>query len=376
MSDGSKIEWCDTTWNPVTGCTKISQGCKNCYAAELHDRRHRAYLRGAKLPEQYAKPFSEIQLHPERLEMPLHWRKPRRIFVNSTSDLFHEDVPDYFIGMVFAVMALAPHHTFMILTKRPDRMVKIFERSSGEFWGTVRVNLLRRAYPMPDDERSIFPLPNVWLGVSIENQAAADERIPLLLQTPAAVRFVSCEPLLGPVDLTSLYGQISIGEHEDLAVDGLSGRYAAAWSGRDTLTKKPLNEIGAGKLDWVIVGGESGPNARPMHPDWARSIRDQCQAAGVPFFFKQWGEWYPAAAQYDDDDFMDKLDFGTHCICLGNRGTKFREEWGDREEYWCGYQPDPAQNPWFMERIGKKAAGRLLDGVEWNEYPEGNDAIA
>jgi len=201
MSDNTKIQWADASWNPITGCTKISAGCKYCYASELHDRRHRAVLNGAKLPGQYAKPFNQIQLHPDRLEMPLHWRKPRRIFVNSTSDLFHPDVPDYFIGMVFAVAALTPHHTYMILTKRPDRMVKIFERSSGEFWGTVRVNLLLKGYPLSDDERAIFPLPNVWLGVSAEDQQMAYDRIPLLLQTPAAVRFVSCEPLLGPICL-------------------------------------------------------------------------------------------------------------------------------------------------------------------------------
>jgi len=294
MSDRSKIEWCDTTWNPITGCTKISQGCKNCYASELHNRRHKAYLAGAKLPAQYAKPFETVQLHPERLEMPLHWKKPRRVFVNSMSDLFHPNVPDYFIGMVFAVMALAPHHTFMILTKRPERMEKIFKRSSGEFWGTVRVNLLRKGYPLPDDETAIHPLPNVWLGVSVENADHLD-RIDLLRRNHAAVRFISFEPLLGPVDNVDLTG-----------------------------------------IQWVIVGGESGPNARPMHPDWARSIRDQCQAAGVKFFFKQWGEWYPSPYQ------------GRH---TDHAGFKF-------------------DKPTNTIRVGKKAAGRLLDGREWNEYPE------
>jgi len=316
MSDRSKIEWCDTTWNPITGCTKISQGCKNCYAAELHNRRHAAYLRGAKLPQQYAQPFETVQLHPDRLEMPLHWRKLRRIFVNSTSDLFHEDVPDEFIGAIFNRMEIFNQHIYMVLTKRPDRMSE-FCREFG-----------------------IESRQNIWLGVSVENQAAADERIPLLLQTPAAVRFISCEPLLGPVKLFGF--------------------------GSPTWGKLPPSRW----LHWVIVGGESGPGARPMHPDWARSLLDQCSGV-VPFFFKQWGEWHPSAAQYDDDDFMDKLDFGSHCICLGNRGTKFREEWGDREEYWCGYQPDPAENPWFMERVGKTRAGRLLDGREWNEYPNG-----
>lgn len=329
MSDNTKIQWADATWNPITGCTKISAGCKNCYAAELHDRRHRAYLQGAKLPAQYAKPFSEIQLHDDRLGMPLHWKKPRRVFVNSTSDLFHEDVPDGFIFGAFMRMAKAQQHTFIILTKRADRMQRwITERWMTDLDGKYHPDLV---------------LDNVWLLVSVENQDAADLRIPYLLQTPAAVRGVSCEPLLGAVDL-KLYDSVFVSGEQQYKADCLR---------------------------WVIVGGESGPNARPMHPDWARSLRDQCAGSGVSFFFKQWGEWYPAAAQYDDIDFMDKMDFGTHCICLGNRGTKFREEWGDKEEYWCGYQPDPAQNPWFMERIGKKAAGRLLDGRTWDEYPEG-----
>ncbi|MHB8191799.1 MAG: DUF5131 family protein [Bellilinea sp.] len=315
MSDRSKIEWCDATWNVLSGCTKISAGCKNCYAAELHDRRHKAYLKGAKLPAQYAKPFSEIQLHPERLDMPLHWKKLRRIFVNSTSDLFHPDVPDYFIGMVYAVAALSPNHTFMVLTKRPERIEKIFKRTSGEFWGTVRVNLLRKGYPLPDDETSIHPLPNVWLGVSVEDQKAADERIPLLLQTPAAVRFVSCEPLLGPVDLR-------------LRRDNPCGH-----PGCFHHVSHPCEGCGyqAGRLpiDWVIVGGESGANARPMHPDWVRSIRDQCQAAGVKYFFKQWGGW--------------KHNYFDH---------------------------PSERSGWYPERVGKKAAGRLLDGRTWDEYPE------
>ncbi len=349
MSDGTKIQWADASWNPITGCTKVSQGCKNCYAAELHDRRHQAYLKGAKLPAQYAKPFNQIQLHPDRLEMPLHWKKPRRIFVNSTSDLFHEDVPASFVADVYDVMAEAKQHTFIVLTKRPERIVPILYGQEGGF------------YLGGGDF-----LPNVWHLTSVEDQKSADLRIPELLKLRTMsegwpVLGLSCEPLLGPVDLTHVhdvsthtYYDVMGGSRFDYDLDG----HGVAAPSRN-------------KLDWVIVGGESGLNARPMHPDWARSLRDQCQAAGVSFFFKQWGEWYPAAAQYGDDDFMDKLDFGAHCICLGNRGTKFREEWGDKEEYWCGYQPDPEQNPWFMERIGKKRAGRLLDGREWNEYPAG-----
>ena len=211
MSGQSKIEWTDATWNPVTGCTKVSPGCKHCYAERITKR--------------WGGDFSKVTLHPDRLDAPLHWRKPRMVFVNSMSDLFHEDVPDYFIDDVFDVCAVAANHTFQILTKRPERMMRYCQ----------------------DDDRSI--LHNVWLGVSVEDQQRADERIPHLLQTPAAVRFLSVEPMLGPVALS-------------------------AW---------------LGSIDWVICGGESGPGARPMDQGWARILRDQCVHAGVPFFFKQWG---------------------------------------------------------------------------------------
>jgi len=295
MSDGTKIQWADASWNPITGCTKVSQGCKNCYAAELHDQRHKAYLNGAKLPEQYAKPFETVQLHPERLEMPLHWRKPRRIFVNSTSDLFHPDVPDEFIDEVFLGMGkynwypswrYRNWHTFLILTKRPERMKEYIDRSlrSNAKWGDLCA--ISRPY-----------LDNVWLGVTVENAYHLD-RIDLLRRTHAAVRFISFEPLLGPVDNVDLTG-----------------------------------------IHWVIVGGESGPNARPMQIEWARSLRDQCTRAGVKFFFKQWGEWYPSPYQ-------------------------------GKNPMAGQYEFDEATN---MIRVGKRDTGRLLDGREWDEYPEVNN---
>jgi len=308
MSDRSKIEWCDTTWNPITGCTKISQGCKNCYASELHNRRHKAYLAGAKLPVQYAKPFETVQLHPERLEMPLHWKKPRRIFVNSTSDLFHEDVPDGFVFGTFMRMSKAQQHTFIILTKRADRMQRwITERWMTDVYGQFHSDLM---------------LDNVWLLVSVENQDAADLRIPYLLQTPAAVRGVSGEPLLGPVDLTPyLYGW-----HSDL---------------------RPVEKDPG--IDWIICGGESGPGARPMHPDWARSLRDQCSQAGVPYFLKQWGEWLP----YDVATPEQKESRAIGRSCLAGDGKS------GEIDFWL--------------KMGKVKSGRLLDGVEWNEYPEVGD---
>jgi len=330
MSDRSKIEWCDTTWNPITGCTKISQGCKNCYAADLHNRRHAAYLRGAKLPQQYAKPFETVQLHPDRLVMPLHWKKPRRIFVNSTSDLFHEDVPDEFIWKVFSVMAAAENHTFLILTKRPERMDDYLCQWECNFPVLYQTDTILHSWP----------LPNVWLGVSVEDQAAADERIPFLLATPSSVRFVSCEPLLGPVDIRQ-YLQPT-GE-ELIEINDAQREFPGK------ITKNEIKRSFP-KLDWVITGGESGQNARPMHPDWARSLRDQCSQAGVPYFFKQWGEWKPFdGAYYPNQKFAYLTKEGHDSVLTKKKSTT------------------------TMIRCGKTNAGRLLDGRVWNEFPGGGE---
>jgi len=260
VSDHTAIEWSDATWNPTRGCTKVSAGCKNCYAEAFAER-----FRGVK-GHAYEQGF-DMRLVPEALNLPLRWKKPRRVFVNSMSDLFHEDVPDGFVADVFNVMKAAPRHTFQVLTKRSARMSDFVRRWTG----------------------ATLPLPSVWLGVSCEDQAAADERIPHLLATPAAVRFVSCEPLLAPVDLTRIYGHVNIGGSADLCVDALAGRYAAAWSGRETRTDRPLSDLGAGRIDWVIVGGESGPKARPCRIEWIRSILAQCKAAGTAAFCKQLG---------------------------------------------------------------------------------------
>lgn len=242
----SNIEWTDETWNPIVGCSKVSAGCKHCYAERMAKR---LVAMGA---EKYLGTVGEdghwtgqTNMSHDDLNIPFRWRKPRRVFVNSMSDLFHESIPDEFIADVFHVMAVTPWHTYQVLTKRADRM-----RS----WATCAASRCLGVIPWPH----LWPLPNVWLGVSVEDQAAAYARIPDLLQTPAAVRFLSCEPLLGPVDL---------------------GHFLCHYW-RKGLTL-------GNYLDWVICGGESGPGARPMHPDWARSLRDQCQEAGVPFFFKQ-----------------------------------------------------------------------------------------
>jgi protein gp37 len=309
MSANSTIEWTDATWNPVRGCSRVSEGCRNCYAEGIAVR-----FSGPGMPfeglavrtTQGPKWTGKVRTVPELLELPLRWRKPRRIFVNSMSDLFHEDVPDEFIDLVFKTMWNAPKHTFQVLTKRPKRMLRYLSRFAPDGDGYVTrngVNVNKRPAGSPLFFDNKWPLPNVWLGVSVEDQAAAYERIPLLLQTPSAVRFLSVEPLLGQVHLPH-YGK---------------GRFADGSDG-----------WGLG-VDWVICGGESGPGARPMHPDWARSLRDQCQAASVPFFFKQWGEW--SAPELEDSSVPRAAAEST------------------------------------MYRIGKKAAGRLLDGRTWDEFP-------
>jgi protein gp37 len=261
------IQWTDETWNVVTGCTRVSPGCEHCYIERTPPFR----MQGRRFSGPEIGATTGVRLHPDRLEMPLHWRKPRRVFVCSLADLFHQDVPDEFIAELWAVMSMAPQHTFQVLTKRPARMRAVV--SSAMFKLMVNAARMRRGVSvLPDsrqpDDTYAWPLRNVWLGVSVENQRYADERIPLLLDTPAAVRFISAEPLLGPVDLSLMLRPVYGGHRTDvfLARPG---------------------------IDWVIVGGESGPGARPMHPQWARDLRDQCRTAGVAFFCKQMGAWRP-----------------------------------------------------------------------------------
>ena len=270
MSDKSHIEWTDATWNPATGCTKISPGCAHCYIERTPPFRvnHRRFDAKGHIP---------IHLHPERLTQPLHWKRPRRVFVNSLSDLFHEDIPTEFIDRIFAVMALTPQHTYQILTKRPERMREYFYRSETRVMvigNAILIGMDFRECEDRDINSIAWPLPNVWLGVTAENQHFADERIPLLLQTPAAVRFVSYEPALGPINL-----------HE-LPIPAEIDPRGFLFSALTECDDEHFYNRHA-KLNWVICGGESGPGARPMHPQWARSVRDQCVGAGVPFFMKQ-----------------------------------------------------------------------------------------
>lgn len=360
MSDGTAIEWTDATWNPITGCSVVSPGCTNCYAMRLAGTRLRNHATRVGLTrETKAGPVwtGDVRFNDRALTEPLRWTKPRMIFVCAHGDLFHENVPDEWIDRVFAVMALCPQHTFQVLTKRSARMrAYLTDQDLNNRISAALGNLLdgewiwkegKRFRPIidrmisaflgqdTDDEGDIvyyddpMPLPNVWLGVSAEDQTRYDERKDDLRATPAAVRWWSMEPLLGRI-----------------VTDYLA--------------------------DWIVVGGESGPRARPMHPQWARDIRDQCDAAGVPFFFKQWGEWAPAPwklirepAESDDDyKARSEAEAATHAVAL----------WGQLNAL--------SHAPWSIERVlpapkeqqgirlaGKKAAGRLLDGREHNGMP-------
>lgn len=335
------IEWCDVTWNPVTGCEKVSQGCKNCYAERVFDR----MAQNPKAPMYHGRKFTDVVCHPERLNDPLRWKKPRRVFVNSMSDLFHEDVPDEFILRVVDVMRQCQQHTFIILTKRPERMRDFTRRcrwSRDRWYDDLPSRMWLSGNP---DARNGFrpfggagctPWPNIWLGVSVEDQATADERIPILLQTPAKVRFVSYEPALGPLKMENWFA-----------------RYRSHCSGLRYINKEAAGSCtDIGGLDWVIAGGESGPNARPPHPDWFRKVRDQCKAANVPFFFKQWGEWAESGYGFCDH----------HGKWVHRAGGTFGPIDGEM------FQPN--ESAAHMIRVGKKRAGRLLDGVEHNEFPE------
>jgi len=297
MSDKTEISWTDATWNPVVGCTKVSAGCDNCYA--IRTARRMTANPNPKVSAAYAGTedggewTGRVNLLHSRLNQPLKWRNPRRIFVNAQSDLFHKDVPDDFIARVFAVMALAPQHTFQVLTKRHGRMRSLLR--SSDFRSAVEdaIKGMVSAHQPKHVWYAAWPLPNVLVGVSVEDQATADLRIPALLDTPAAVRWISCEPLLGPVDLSDFVDRWHEGDGD--ACDWGRCDRAAVAVRRDFTHEDPryvcmlpVCERHRG-LDWVVVGGESGPGARPMHPEWVRSLRNQCASTGVAFHFKQAG---------------------------------------------------------------------------------------
>lgn len=317
----TKIEWASESWNPVVGCTKISAGCQHCYALRFAvrlahnpklsvDARER-YMSTVHKANGHWEWTGRMALFPERLEQPLHWRKLRRVFTVSMGDFFHCLVPFSFQCEILQVIGKCPQHTFLILTKRTDQL-EMWEHAAG--W---------------------HPYPNLWLGVTAENQEQADKRIPVLLQTPAAKRWVSLEPMLEEIDLHW--------------ISSSGYRMLSRWYGPDgfdeTGSQPERNPLWP---NWVVLGGESGPGAHPLHPDSVRSVRDQCVEAGVPFLFKQWGAWFP------------------------------RDQWEHSPELMLpdddeAYQPGPRTHIFpdgtVAHRIGKKRAGRLLDGQLWDQYP-------
>jgi len=312
----------------------VSEGCEHCYAERMARRQRAMGTRGY---ENVVNPdgtwTGHTAMRQHVLNAPLHWRKPRRIFVCSMGDLFHETVPDEWIDKVMAVAALRPQHTFLVLSKRPERMASYFSRgpsdmATGERGWLDAINDasmdIVSAPVFPSLKYGMihgvpWPLPNIHLGVTAENQEQADTRIPILLQIPAAVRFVSVEPMLGPVDLKQWFSE-------------LLGTFVQVPQSEADLHCYPQEvHARADGIDHVICGGESGPGARPMHPDWVRSLRDQCVQSGTPFLFKQWGAWIHES-QYTGGEFEDV--------------------------------------DWERKKVGKKAAGRILDGRTWDQYPE------
>lgn len=334
MGAKTGIEWTDATWNPILGCSRVSEGCRNCYAEGIAGRfgqgKQTVYSGLTQIVNGRPVWTGQIKETRQLLE-PLSWKQPKRVFVNSMSDLFHENVTDEMRDRIFAVMALCPQHTFQVLTKRPvalwDYLFLINSSFREAMIGKEALKIHHARTGEPVLEWSGLPMPNVLLGFSAENQETFDARWKVMgrLATgrPEAQfsTFASLEPLLGPIDM------------------------------------------GRGRLPgWVIVGGESGPHARPMHPDWARSLRDQCQAASVPFFFKQWGEWAEVDGGapnhiFDVDKQHASIDATNCVIALDGHVPRTEHEMFEDVRYR------------WMSRVGKKAAGALLDGCEWNEFP-------
>lgn len=354
MADKTKIQWTEATWNPVVGCTKVSPGCKNCYAERMAKR-----LRAMGKPQYQSVVNNEGWtgktdfVEGTAFDIPLRWKNPRMVFVGSMCDLFHPSVEIGILTHVFDIIKQCPQHTFQILTKRPEQALKMMWGKHGEGW---------RYFGDGDYHK------NVWLGVTAENQEQADKRIPILLQIPAAVRFVSIEPMLGALDLTDIH------EKQGLSTDVITDQKKDVAHFNKVYAKhikSPLEPEPV--LDWVIVGGESGPGARPMHPDWARGVRDQCQAAktgrskidygkphcgrrylelqdsSVPFFFKQWGKHLP----------------------YGQISPNYPNTRSDGKLH--EFEENSTINPhrsWYFSPVGKKKAGWLLDGKKWNQYPQ------
>ena len=314
MGEATKIEWCDATFNAWVGCTKVSPACDHCYAEGWAKRTGHPELWQGDRRRTTASNWRE----------PIKWNKRAaaegrrlRVFCSSLADVFDNQVPEEWRADLWRLIDETPSLDWLLLTKRPQNAGKMIREARRAVLGG-RVA----------DEHLLWPWPNVWLGTTVENQGEADRRIPHLLAVPAKVHFLSCEPLLGPLDLARWLGRTA------------AGRFHA----------EPI-------IDWIITGGESGPGARPAHPDWFRSLRDQCAAAGVPFFFKQWGEWHPSA-MHGPATCPYK---STHAIHV-NGEREFRP--GE-----AFYKAGTARGWAGVCHVGKKVAGAMLDGREHREFP-------
>lgn len=346
------IAWTDRTWNPTTGCDKVSDGCDLCYAlvtaARMKSIGVAAYQTDG--DPRTSGPGFGLAMHPGRLDMPLRWQKPSMIFVNSMSDLFHPRVTDRFIAQVFAVMHFSPRHVFQVLTKREARLQSLTGKP-----GFVEMIREEVAELGGNPAHVQYPLPNVWLGVSAEDQDMAARRIPALIRAAAAVRFVSAEPLLSPLQLGRWLGE-TVWPNTAGPRGGIGGQAVTAGPG----------------VDWVIVGGESGrwssdpvARPRPMHPAWAESLRDQCAAAGTAFFFKQWGAWAPRGRLRDGEPLP--VDNERTMILNENGRNRRGRAAGSLTNQLCEF-PDRS---WceVLEHIGAKASGNQLAGQVHEQYP-------
>jgi protein gp37 len=354
------ILWCDETWNPLRGCSHVSAGCDHCWAARMATRHESNPLtpqfRGFARAGHWT---GKVALIERELEKPLHWRKPKRIAVGLMGDLFR--LPDADIDRMFATMAICQQHTFLLLTKQAKRMYEYIASAGNRLGALFKFDMIvARMAPVKkvaavkrirvlSFEDSILPMPwplsNVHLGVSAENQETLNERVPWLLKTPAAYRWLSLEPLLGPVDLSrrmpcSCAFPVRPNQQQCLVCSGTGADHP--------------------HLDHVVVGGESGPGARPMHPAWVRQVRDQCQAAGVPFTFKQWGEWAPCEPGQDS---------------VLAQGAVKDQSLGPERVHWLyqdgrhvavGEGAELPDSEALTMRVGRNASGRLIDGREWD----------
>lgn len=354
MADGTAISWAEATWNVLTGCTVLSPGCKRCYAMKLAGARLKNHWsRQGLTVDSKAGPVwtGEVRYNPEWLDQPLRWSRPRMIFVAAHSDIGHPAVRDEWRDAIFAVMALRPDHVYLVLTKRPDVLGAYLasESTRGRVW--AHASRLAGKFRRTRDQLfaigqriSNWPLQNVWVGTSAEDQPHLDERLPHLLRLPAALRWLSIEPMLGPVDLTMVPTWTDPRSDDENTLNALTGREYHAGAG-------VLGDRGP-RIEWVVAGGESQNSDRPTHPDWVRSLRDQCQAAAVPFHFKQWGDWI-------DADNGLKNPHG--------RSWTFNEAARIADEGGWAYEHN--SDGTTMIKAGARRTGRTLDGHIWDEFP-------